>query len=176
MQGFDLAREALIASDIESENEINNYSAKINTLYQKIKSEILVSNDETKTAQTLFNWLWKTKPNRYRSRGSYKLNEVIDAQLAPGLGPVGNCLGLTILYNILAQKFGLKIKTIWMEEAFGITPHVFSVLHSEQRIIEIENIFPSGFDFKEYLDNPHREEWGDEELVVDIYNSKFNQG
>lgn len=43
----------------------------------------------------------------------------------------------------------------------------------------MENIFPSGFGYQGHINNPGRQEWGDRELVADIYlsigNSFFEQ-
>ena len=40
-----------------------------------------------------------------------------------------------------------------------------------QATIDIDNIFPNGFDHKEHLDNPLRVTWDDAGLIADIYHS-----
>jgi len=84
-------------------------------------------------------------------------------------------LGLAILYHVLAQGFGLKLKAVHVEDAFGQGPHVFSVLYAGRDAIDIEHILPSGFDFKGHLHNPKREEWGDARLIADVYHSTGNK-
>lgn len=42
-------------------------------------------------------------------------------------------------------------------------------------MIEVENIFPYGFDYKGHLDNPSKTVWGDKELIADIYHSLGNE-
>jgi len=37
--------------------------------------------------------------------------------------------------------------------------------------MDVENILPQGFDYKGHKENPYRVEWGDRELVADIYQS-----
>jgi tetratricopeptide (TPR) repeat protein len=126
-------------------------------------------------ARTLFNWLWKEKPARYEPHSNYRLNDVIDAQLNKDSQTVGNCLGLTLLYNCLLRKMEINAEALYLENAFGIGLHVLTVLQIEESLIDIENIFPDGFDYKGHLDNPSRTRWGDQELVADIYHSLGNE-
>lgn len=88
---------------------------------------------------------------------------------------VGNCLGLTLLYNCLLRKMGIQAKALFIEYAFNIGPHVLTLLPTEERDIEIENILPEGFDYRGHLDNPEKTRWGDRELVADIYLSAGNE-
>ena len=62
-----------------------------------------------------------------------------------------------------------------MENAFGIGPHVLTLVKTEGFLIDVENILPDGFDFKGHLANPSRIRWGDRELVADIYHSLGNE-
>lgn len=72
------------------------------------------------------------------------------------------------------------MKAVQLEYAFGLGPHVFSVLYVGGHSIDIENVFPYGFDYREHKGDPKRNEWGIRELVADIYhsmaNSFFEQG
>lgn len=170
----DLAWGALIASGVRNQVDLDNYLAKLNTLYQQVKAEIPAAS-ELRVAGALFDWLWREKPNRCERRGSYRLTEAMDAQLNPKIEKVGNCLGLTILYHVLAQRLGLKVKAVHVEDAFGQGPHVFSILHTGRGTIDIEHILPHGFDFKGHLHNPDRTEWGETELIADIYHSAGNK-
>jgi tetratricopeptide (TPR) repeat protein len=170
----DLACGALIASGVNAHEELDAYLSKIAMLCQNIESDI-AAEDELEKAEALFNWLWETKHNRAERQGNFKFTEVVDAQLDPQVEKVGNCLGLTVLYNVLAQNLGLKTKAIHVEDAFGQGPHVFSILYTGQVTIDIENIFSNGFNFKGHLNNPHRTVWGDIELIADIYHSVGNK-
>ena len=170
----DLAWGALIASGVNAQEELDTYLSKITMLCQYIESDI-AAEDELEKAEALFNWLWEKKHNRSERQGNFMFTEVLDAQLDPQVEKVGNCLGLTVLYNVLARKLGLKTKAIHVEDAFGQGPHVFSILYTGQVTIDIENIFSNGFDFKGHLDNPHRTVWGDIELIADIYHSVGNK-
>jgi tetratricopeptide (TPR) repeat protein len=172
--GPDLAWGALIASGVASQKDLDTYLVKLHTLLQQVKAEI-PAESELRIAGALFHWLWQTKPNRSERRGSYRLTGVLDAQLDPKVEKVGNCLGLVVLYNALAQKLGLKIKAVHVSDAFGQGPHVFSLLYTAQGTVDIENILPNGFDFKGHLKNPRRTEWGDVELIADIYHSIGNE-
>lgn len=168
---MDLAREALIASGVDDEHELNRYLAKIDRLCREIAQG--QKGSDVEKAREIFHWLWRAKPHRYEYRGSFKLSDVLDAQLGDGES-VGNCLGLTILYNVLAQRFGLEVKAVHLEDAFGLGPHVFTVLYVGMRSVDIENIFPYGFDYRGHKGNPQREQWGDRELIADIYHSVAN--
>ncbi|MBE0415999.1 MAG: tetratricopeptide repeat protein, partial [Dehalococcoidia bacterium] len=129
--------------------------------------------DDVERAEGIFHWLWRSKPHRYEYRGNFKLTDALDAQLGE-MENVGNCLGLTVLYNVLAQRFGLEVKAAHLEDAFGIGPHVFTVLCIGMRSIDIDNIFPYGFNYRGHKGDPLREEWGDRELIADIYHSMAN--
>jgi tetratricopeptide (TPR) repeat protein len=131
--------------------------------------------DPVERARALFTYLWIKKPDRYKSKGNYKLGEVIDAQLSDDAKVVGNCLGLTLLYNCLLRRMGIMAGALYLENAFGIGPHVLTALQAEKSMIDIENIFPEGFDYKGHLNHPSRTRWGDKELVADIYHSMGNE-
>ena len=170
----DLAWGALIASGVKNQVDLDSYLAKLNMLFQQVKAEI-TAESELIAAGALFDWLGREKPNRCERRGSYRLTEVLDAQLDPKIQKVGNCLGLTVLYHSLAQRLGLKVKAVHVEDAFGQGPHVFSILYTGRVTIDIEHILPNGFDFKGHLHNPKREVWGEAELISDIYHSTGNK-
>ena len=99
------------------------------------------------------------------------MSDVVDAQLG-GRAGVGNCLGLTVLYNVLAQEMGLRVTAVHLEDAFAAGPHVFTVLRTKERSVDIEHMFPSGFDFPGHRDSPGRDDWGDRELISDVYHSR----
>jgi len=131
--------------------------------------------DPVEKARALFTYLWIKKPARYKSQGNYKLGEVIDAQLSDDSKVVGNCLGLTLLYNCLLRRMGIMAGALYLENAFGISPHVLTALRTEKSMIDIENIFLEGFNYKGHLNHPSRTRWGDKELVADIYHSMGNE-
>jgi tetratricopeptide (TPR) repeat protein len=166
----DLAWGALIASGVKNQRDLENYLTKIDTLNEQLKRRI-PTRAELQKASALFAWLWAKKPDRYQYQGIFRLMDVVDAQLDPSVERVGNCLGLTVLYNALAQKYGLEMKAVYLEEAHGRRSHVFSTFVSGNITIDIDNIFPNGFDSKDHLDNPERVLWGNSELIADIYHS-----
>jgi tetratricopeptide (TPR) repeat protein len=126
-------------------------------------------------ARSLFTWLWNQKPNRYQSHGTFRLHDVVDSQLSGENQAVGNCLGLTLLYNCLLKRIGIDVGALYVENAFGIGPHVLTMVSTEGLLIDVENILPDGFDFKGHLANPSRIRWGNKELVADIYHSLGNE-
>ena len=172
---FNLEKEALFASGIRDEKQIQSYDERLHKLYTRFVSDVAPSDDPLIKAGHLFNWLWETKPGRYRMGGSYRLSEVIDRQMDRESQAVGNCLGLTVLYNCLLRKINWEPKALYLPNAFGISPHVLTLLETGGSTIEIENIFPNGFDYKGHVDSSMKTMWGDKELVSDVYHSRGNE-
>lgn len=169
---FDLEKEALIASDLRDEDLIRDYLSKLDSVSQLFCHSGTCNFPPLARAEKLFKALWKKWPNRYLSQGHFRLNKVIDAQLSKKRRAVGNCLGLTLLYNCLLKKMGIEAQALHLESAFGIGPHVLTVLRIGDFIIDVENILPEGFDYKGHKQSPSRLMWGDKELLADIYQSR----
>jgi len=70
---------------------------------------------------------------------------------------------------------GIHSDALYLENAFGIGPHVLTVLKAGQRTIEVENILPEGFDYNGHYNNPSRTLWRDKELIADINHSMGNE-
>lgn len=124
---FSLTQAAFIVSGVDSSQMLGVYMRKFYSIVAHLRGDVK-GYDEVK-ARTIFDWLWKTKPRRYQLGGNFKLTQVVDAQLGE-TEKVGNCLGLTLLYNSLAQEFGLSMKATYLDNFLGY-PHVFSILHAE---------------------------------------------
>jgi tetratricopeptide (TPR) repeat protein len=172
---FNLEKESLLASGLKDNDRLVEYRGKLEQLIKQFIGQMKPSHEPVEKARALFNWLWKRKPGRYRPQGHFRLNDVIDAELSEDRWAVGNCLGLTLLYNCLLRKMDIHAEASCFENAFGIGPHVLTLLQAEALAIDIENILPEGFDYKGHLDNPSRTKWGDKELVADIYQSLGNE-
>lgn len=175
LKEFSLEKESLVASGVREDRQIDQYLQKVEDLYQKLVNSIKLPSEPVAKAEGLFKLLWIEKPVRYKPYGNFRLNDVIDAQLNKDSQAVGNCLGLTLLYNCLLKKTGISAGALYLENAFGIRPHVLSLLQTDESIIDIENILLDGFDYKGHLDNPSRIRWGNKELVADIYHTLGNE-
>lgn len=171
---FDLEEEVFKASGVRDQ-EIDPYRGKLQGLLEQFLRPLTDLSGRLALAKGLFDWLWERKPFRYSVRGPFRLDHVIDRELSQGTQPVGNCLGLTVLYNCLLRRLDIEAKALYLENAFGIGPHVLTELPLGDSMIDIENILPEGFDYKGHLKNPLRTEWGDRELVADIYLSVGNE-
>jgi tetratricopeptide (TPR) repeat protein len=171
---FILEKEALIASGITQHDLIATYALKLDKLNKQFIREINCITDPFPTAKALFDWLWIKKPSRYALHGYFRLHQVIDSQLTRGMKAVGNCLGLTLLYACLLKRLRIDAQALYVENAFGMGPHVLTVLKMKESIIDIENILPDGFGYKGHLNDLSRVMWGDQELVADIYHSQGN--
>jgi tetratricopeptide (TPR) repeat protein len=184
-RAFNLEKEALSASGVRERDKIAKYINKLDHLCQNFIHEVLPPSDPHESdphesdpmirARMLFDWLWKEKPARYKPHGNFKLGDAIDTQLTPDTETVGNCLGLTILYNCLLRRMGIVAEALYLEEAFGMGPHVLTTLQVKESMVDIENMFPEGFDYKGHLHHPSRTKWGDKELVADIHHSMGNE-
>jgi tetratricopeptide (TPR) repeat protein len=173
-RAFNLEKEALFASGIREKRQIAEYGEKLSSLCQEFTRETIPASHPLLKAKTLFSWLWEKKPTRYNPHGNFKLNHVIDAQMSKETQAVGNCLGLTLLYNCLLRRMSIRAAAIYLEYAFERGPHVLTTLRAGDPPIDVENILPEGFDYKGHLNNPSRTGWGDKELVADIYLSVGN--
>jgi tetratricopeptide (TPR) repeat protein len=172
---FNLEKESLLASGLKDHRRLVEYRGKLDQLAKQCIGQMKPSYDPLEKASTLFDWLWERKPGRYKPQGHFRLNDVIDAQLGKKDQPVGNCLGLTLLYQCLLKKMSIHADALYLENAFGMGPHVLTLLQTDTSAIDIENILPDGFDYQGHLNNPSRTRWGDKELVADIYHSLGNE-
>jgi len=172
---FNLEKESLLASGLKDNRRLVEYRGKLDQLTKQFIGQMKPSHELVEKARVLFDWLWERKPGRYKPQGHFRLNDVIDAELSKDSRTVGNCLGLTLLYNCLLRRAGINGGTLYLENAFGIGPHVLTVIQIEGSLIDIENSFSDGFDYKRHLDDPSRTRWGDKELVADIYHGLGNE-
>jgi tetratricopeptide (TPR) repeat protein len=172
---FDLAKEALRASGLKHEKRIGAYLDRLALLSRRFSLDSDAALSDSARAAGLFDALWRHRAGRYRAHGNYRLNQVIDAQLKDGNHAVGNCLGLTVLYNCLLERIGIQAEALHLQNAFSRGPHVLTLLRIGGRTIQIENIFPHGFDYQEHRHDSAAERWGPKELVADIYHSAGNE-
>jgi tetratricopeptide (TPR) repeat protein len=172
---FDLEKEALTSSGLKDGSEVAAYTDKLDRLtgiFLKISGTASAGEE---IAERLFRWLWQDRPGRYEKNGAFRLHQVIDGQLDRRKKSVGNCLGLTLLYNCMLRRVGTTAGALYLERAFEIGPHVLTLLEVKDTSIDIENILPEGFGYRGHLDRPDRIRWGDRELVADIYHSMGNE-
>jgi len=172
---FDLERESLFASGLREEALISEYMANLRSLSRPFISQSDPPPSILTKAKALFDGLWRSNPNRYRLKGHFRLHRVIDAQIRMGPHAVGNCLGLTLLYNCLLKRIGIEAEALYLENAFGIAPHVLTLLRVNDLAIDIDHMLRDGFDYRGHLEYPGRRGWGDKELVADIYHSLGNE-
>ena len=166
-----LPQSAFIASGADP-SQIKEYMKKFSDMVTDLKDHVK-GHDQVKRAAVIFNWLWEAKPDRYEMEGNFRLTKVVDAYLGE-TERVGNCLGLTMLYNSLAQALNLSMKAAHLDHFMG-RPHVFSMLYTEMSVIPIENIFQDGFNYEQHKHNPQLIEWDNIHLIADLYNSRANE-
>jgi tetratricopeptide (TPR) repeat protein len=157
----DLERALLIVSGIKTEEEVDEYVAKLdvlewkfedylhrkeNSLLGKISSFLEEGifgpkSTEHKKANVLHKFLWKKKRKRYKE-GFEGLDEVINSQLS-NKKPIGNCLSLTSLYSVLALRADLDVSILLSKN------HILSrVLFEYPNYVNCENTEKDGFNDK----------------------------
>lgn len=173
--GFDLEREALRACGLIGAEQVAAYSTKLGQILTAFQDSEKGSDTEPlDLSERLFRWLWEQKPKRYARGGPFGLREVIDRQLQKGPGPVGNCLGLTLLFNCLLTRVGVCVHALYLENAFGNGPHVLSLIVDGLHTVDIEHLSAEGFGFQGHLEDASREVWGGKELLADVFHSMGN--
>jgi tetratricopeptide (TPR) repeat protein len=172
--GFDFIQEALLASGVPP-RQLDSYRSRLEQLAERLGTSL--PPDPLRRASGLFHKLWREKPHRYQPGADFRLHRALENQLRPEREEVGNCLGLTMLYTALAHCLGLgpHLGAVYLASSFvDRGPHVLSLLRTPQHNIDIEHVFPTGFDFRGHLDNPAREEWSEPDLVAETYVADGN--
>jgi hypothetical protein len=168
---MELPRAGFIASGVDYD-QLGTYMKRFTQIAAHL-DDLVTGDDQLGNARAIFEWLWKSKPHRYERGGNFKLTRVIDAQLGES-DSVGNCLGLTTLYNSIAQALHIPMAAAYIDDFQGY-PHVFSILYSGTEPIPIENIYANGFDFDVHRQNTRFVAWKNLHLIADIYNSRANE-
>jgi tetratricopeptide (TPR) repeat protein len=73
------------------------------------------------------------------------------------------------------RRIGIEAEAVYLENAFDLGPHLFTLLKIDDSPIDIENILPGGFDYRDHRREPSRIIWDDRALVADIYHSVGNE-
>lgn len=170
----DLGQAALVVSGTRDARVVTRYLRRLDEWLKRAMPPPLAVEEEAQ-ARLIFHELWRQKPERYRPGGSFRLTEVIDAQMSPELGPVGNCLGLTLFYNCLLERQGIVAQAVFLPNAFGRGPHVFSLLVTPGGFVDVENILPDGFDYAGHRDAVGRTTWGNRELIAEVLAAEGNE-
>jgi tetratricopeptide (TPR) repeat protein len=125
-----IARACLLAGGVQA-REIPRYFSKLDYLFAGFEKYTLKNNLHTDNPQqsidNLIDYLWQLKSERF-DENTYALQNIIDER-------IGNCTPLTALFNILAVRSGIGVKTVFREG------HVYSAYQNRN----IENTNRSGF-------------------------------
>ena len=156
-----LERGLFIISGLKTEEEIEAYTRKLDQIHDefiaKLTSKSPLSLSTLRKymartrAQSLFEYLWNTKPRRCNS--NFLLTDVIDAQLSTDVHQkVGSCVGLTGLYTVLGLREHLDL-TILVSDS-----HIVNRLRVDDTVFNIDNTDSLGFDCslieQDYIEYP----------------------
>lgn len=139
-----LKHSLLIVSGIEDRRTGNKYLEKFDEIYKQydflLKEKGLFYSDKLKKAEILSEYL--TMPVRY-NKHKFLFHQVIDARLSKNpFCKHGNCIGLTSLYNALAQKENIYTGV------YKQRSHIFSRVIISNREYAVENTYKGGFNVK----------------------------
>jgi tetratricopeptide (TPR) repeat protein len=168
-----LERGLLIISGLKTVEEIRGYTQKLDQIYhgfiEKLTAKSPVSlatlreHMVASLAQSLFEYLWNTKPRR--CDGNFLLTDVIDAQLDPDVNrKVGSCVGLTALFTVLGVRESLNL-TILVSDS-----HIVNRLRVNDTLYTVDNTDPHGFDYD--LDEKDFLEYPSIMLLANVLNSR----
>lgn len=155
-----IERGLLVASGCETEEQIDNYTAKIDELdkdfkkwyaiksnsytlrtYMKIKQKSF--SEDYQIAKALFKYLWKIKSKTFFSKKTDKshslLTDAIDLNL---FGHKEICLSSSSLYASLGLRNNLSLSILYHDS------HILLVLDDDKKKIAIETTASFGFDYK----------------------------
>lgn len=163
-----LERALLIASGLETENQIAKYMQKLDQIQEgfehyKERVGIKKGTHKIKVAEALNKYFWGGRLEIY-DKETFCLNKIIDRQLAPIniLGPIGNCLGLSALYGVIGPRVGLDFSILVSQD------HVKVRLKAGKKIKDIEPTHR--WHFKEEYKEGFKE-YPLETLIAGIYSS-----
>jgi tetratricopeptide (TPR) repeat protein len=139
-----LKHSLLIVSGIEDKAIGNDYLRKFGEIYHNFdvfaRKKYGNAANIVKRAKALSEYL--TTPLRY-AIDKFLFNEVIDARLLSSpFVKHGNCMGLTCLYNALAEEDGIQTGIYKKRD------HVFTRAFIDDKEYAIENTSPFGFDVR----------------------------
>jgi tetratricopeptide (TPR) repeat protein len=132
LDSYSLADAALIASGVDSEEHLSIYRQRLDKIVEEAVARSGTSSNLQRRAQRLLAALHYGPLRRYDA-GVDRLMTLVDQG-------VYNCVSATLLYAIAARRAGLPV------EAVETPLHVFIVLDTGMRRIEIEPTSPQGFD------------------------------
>lgn len=132
-----LADAALVASGIDNAGDLTLYRARLQAVLTAATAHVNRQASPARRARRLLEELHRVALRKYEA-SSDRFTDLLDSG-------VYNCVSASLLYIIAARQVGL-------DPAAGETPlHVFVVLQSGDRDIEIEATSPSGFDVQHDL-------------------------
>lgn len=140
---FSLKRGGLIASGV-GEKEVQAYLRQMNNIQKSIlqykdigritKKRIQNNKTREKIATLIFDYLHQKEFKKYQEE-STTLNELLKTGNF-------NCLSSTLMYLILLKKNSINAKIV------ALPSHVFTTIQLSKKIIDVETVVPTGFDFQ----------------------------
>jgi len=137
LDSFTLSDAALIASGVDNDADLAVYRAKLDALVGPAVARASRQTTPVRRARRLLSELHRTALRKYET-STDRFTDLLDSG-------VYNCVSASLLYIIAARAAGL-------DPAAAETPlHVFVVLETGGRHIDIETTSPTGFDVRRDL-------------------------
>ncbi len=159
-QGWDpgeLERILLVLSGLRQGAQVHHYQNRIDSIFDRFREKAGIQeagighghrrrctaagcdSGAVQRAHLLFDYLWNVKPRRFGA--AYLLSEVVDNHLSPDpRRRVGNCIGLTSLFAVLAIRAGLEVRLLVGDD------HLLCRLKTPHGSVDIDPTDPEGFD------------------------------
>jgi len=126
-------------------SDIQHYLDIIDRLEEGFKESIdqeqgrIYSSKKIALGEKLFDYLWKLKPKRFL-KDNYLLSHALKEYHSDDPdASCGNCLALTALYNILAEKLDIPVSVL------DPGNHVLSRIEADDMSVNVDNSIIRGF-------------------------------
>ncbi len=140
LDSFSLFSAALVAGGIQDRDRIAYYEERIESLILEMRPEVEARTSETARAREVFEFM-----HRMVLRGGYQLEcSRLSTVLDDGRY---NCVSASILYKVLAGRFGLRIMGL------EVPGHAMCRLYLQNETLEIESTCPRWFSL---IDQPEK--------------------
>lgn len=141
---FSAAEAALIASGITDLAKRRSYLEKLDAIAADAKTSLAEVKTPRERGERLLQWLHKGPlAGGYEADATTLVDILEDKKF--------NCVSSALLYNLIGATLGLDLRAI---EIPGISGHVFSILRTDGKLIDVETTTERGFNIEGKRERP----------------------
>ena len=142
LHSMSLAEAALLACGVRDDAQRRSYLARLDAIEADARRAVAGARSAAEAGRRLLAFLHRGPMAGGYVSGQADLSVLLDTGRF-------NCVSSCVLYNILAERIGLRVAAIEVPE------HVFSVVYDGRKWVDVETTNPKGFDRP--LDRPSLE-------------------